>query len=181
MGSNETAAATTGGPPGNWRFFFSPGAMGAPSGPNYLLFSDVRSRTHGLHQDAGRRLRRCSSAWKRRALVENFGGSWPSPILRRRIAIYIYRWKRLRMRRRRLPMSRPRRPGGGPPRGRGPPGHEFGGRSPRRHNVGVVFSELKKLIFFARQYPHNLSLWTSSNSRVLKLHVARLLASVLRR
>ena len=37
MGSNETAAATTGGP----RVIDVFDGNGAPSGPNYLLFSDV--------------------------------------------------------------------------------------------------------------------------------------------
>ncbi len=37
MGSNETATATTGGPRVIDVFY----GNGAPSGPNYLLFSDV--------------------------------------------------------------------------------------------------------------------------------------------
>ena len=37
MGSNETATATTGGP----RVIAVFDGNGAPSGPNYLLFSDV--------------------------------------------------------------------------------------------------------------------------------------------
>ena len=37
MGSNETATATTGGP----RVFDVFDGNGAPSGPNYLLFSDA--------------------------------------------------------------------------------------------------------------------------------------------
>ena len=37
MGSNETATATTGGP----RVIYVFDGNGAPSGPNYLLFSDV--------------------------------------------------------------------------------------------------------------------------------------------
>ena len=49
MGSNETATATTGGP----RVIDVFDGNGAPSGPNYLLFSDVDRRPASLWDRSG--------------------------------------------------------------------------------------------------------------------------------
>ena len=49
MGSNETATATTGGP----RVIAVFDGNGAPSGPNYLLFSDVDRRADARWDRAG--------------------------------------------------------------------------------------------------------------------------------
>ena len=49
MGSNETATATTGGPRVIDVFY----GNGAPSGPNYLLFSDVARLSDALRDRSG--------------------------------------------------------------------------------------------------------------------------------
>ena len=49
MGSNETATTTTGGPWGIDVFY----GNGAPSGPNYLLFSDVDRLSDALRDRFG--------------------------------------------------------------------------------------------------------------------------------
>ena len=49
MGSNETATATTGGP----RVIGVFDGNGAPSGPNYLLFSDVDRLAEALWDGSG--------------------------------------------------------------------------------------------------------------------------------
>ena len=49
MGSNETATATTGGPRVIDVFY----GNGAPSGPNYLLFSDVDRLSDALLDRTG--------------------------------------------------------------------------------------------------------------------------------
>ena len=49
MGSNETATATTGGP----RVIDVFDGNGAPSGPNYLLFSDVDRLLDSLRDRSG--------------------------------------------------------------------------------------------------------------------------------
>ena len=49
MGSNETATATTGGP----RVIEVFDGNGAPSGPNYLLFSDVDRLAGSLRDRSG--------------------------------------------------------------------------------------------------------------------------------
>ena len=49
MGSNETATATTGGP----RVIDVFDGNGAPSGPNYLLFSDADRRPDSLWDRSG--------------------------------------------------------------------------------------------------------------------------------
>ena len=49
MGSNETATATTGGP----RVIDVFAGNGAPSGPNYLLFSDVERLADSLRDRSG--------------------------------------------------------------------------------------------------------------------------------
>ena len=49
MGSDETAAATTGGPRVIDVFY----GDGAPSGPNYLLFSDVDRLADSLRDRSG--------------------------------------------------------------------------------------------------------------------------------
>ena len=49
MGSNETATATTGGP----RVIGVFDGNGAPSGPNYLLFSDVDRLADSLRGRSG--------------------------------------------------------------------------------------------------------------------------------
>ena len=49
MGSNETATATTGGP----RVIDVFDGNGAPSGPNYLLFSDVDRLSGALRDRSG--------------------------------------------------------------------------------------------------------------------------------
>ena len=49
MGSNETATATTGGP----RVIGVFAGNGAPSGPNYLLFSDADRRPDSLWDRSG--------------------------------------------------------------------------------------------------------------------------------
>ena len=49
MGSDETATATTGGP----RVIAVFDGNGAPSGPNYLLFSDVNRLPDALWDGSG--------------------------------------------------------------------------------------------------------------------------------
>ena len=49
MGSDETATATTGGPPVIDVF----AGNGAPSGPNYLLFSDADRLSYSLRDRSG--------------------------------------------------------------------------------------------------------------------------------
>ena len=49
MGSNETATATTGGP----RVIDVFDGNGVPSGPNYLLFSDVDRLADSLRDRSG--------------------------------------------------------------------------------------------------------------------------------
>ena len=79
MGSNETATATTGGP----RVIDVFDGNGAPSGPNYLLFSDVdRSRTlSGIGLGSGSRLHRTRTrlVLPRELWIQNLGdlGSGP--------------------------------------------------------------------------------------------------------
>ena len=103
MGSNETATATTGGP----RVIGVFDGNGAPSGPNYLLFSGADRLSGSLWGGSG-------VGWSptphaaplgapQRALDRDLGdlGSGPTagwgPVL-----ICIYRWMRPRMRCRRL-------------------------------------------------------------------------------
>ena len=76
MGSNELATATTGGP----RVIDVFDGNGAPSGPNYLLFSDAGRPSDALRD-------RSKVGWSprphapilgapRELWIENFGGSW---------------------------------------------------------------------------------------------------------
>ena len=115
MGSDETATATTGGP----RVIDVFDGNGAPSGPNYLLFVDADRLSDSLWDRSG--------VWgsptphapplgaPQRALDPKLGGIWlwPDGWLGE-LPIYIYRWKRPRMRRRRLRTSStiPQRPQG---------------------------------------------------------------------
>ena len=75
MGSDEIATATTGGPRVIGVFV----GNGVPSGPNYLLFSDVDRLSDALWDSSG-------AGWSptphapvlgvlQRALIQNFGGS----------------------------------------------------------------------------------------------------------
>ena len=76
MGSNETATATTGGP----RVIDVFDGNGAPSGPNYLLFSDADRPSDSLRDRSGvggrRRRMRPRLELSRELWIENFGGSW---------------------------------------------------------------------------------------------------------
>ena len=91
MGSNETATATTGGPQVIGVF----AGTGAPSGPNYLLFSDV-DRPAGSLRD------RSKAGWSptphtpvlgalQRALDRDLGGLglWPDVWLRELYNMYL--------------------------------------------------------------------------------------------
>ena len=110
IGSNETATATTGGP----RVIDVFDGNGAPSGPNYLLFSDADRLVYSLRDRSG-------IGWSPRphtpvlgALwIENSGDwYWRSAHCWGPVLICIHRWKRPRMRRRRLytTSSDPERP-----------------------------------------------------------------------
>jgi len=114
MGSNETATATTGGPRVIGVFY----GNGAPSGPNHLLFSDVDRPSNLLWDSSvvGRPRRPHAPALG--ALLRALDPKlwyWSvccwGPVL-----ICIHRWKRPRMRCRRLRTSSidPRRLPGGP-------------------------------------------------------------------
>ena len=74
MGSDETATATTGGP----RVLDVFHGNGAPSGPNYLLFSDVDRLSASLWVRSGSgsclgRMRQ-HLGLSRELWIENFGG-----------------------------------------------------------------------------------------------------------
>ena len=76
MGSDETAITIPGGP----RVIDVFDGNGAPSGPNYLLFSDADrpSDRSGIGLGSGsrlRRMRRCLGL-SRELWIQNFGGSW---------------------------------------------------------------------------------------------------------
>ena len=77
MGSNETATATTGGP----RVIDVFDGNGAPSGPNYLLFSgaDRLATLSEIGLGSGSRLdrMRLRSVLARELWIEIFGKSWP--------------------------------------------------------------------------------------------------------
>ena len=149
VGSNETATATTGG----HRLIDVFDGNGAPSGPNYLLFSDVDRLSDSLWD-------RSEVGWSptphaavlgalQRALDPKLGelGLWPDGWLGE-LPICIYRWKHRCMRRRRLPMSSsdPRRPRGDL-------------RTTNRQDsidapalVASSISRIKKINFFGPQY-----------------------------
>ena len=91
MGSNETATATTGGPRVIDVFY----GNGAPSGPNYLLFSDVDRLVYSLRD-------RSKVVWSptphtpvlgalQRALDRDLGdlGLWPDVWLRELYNMYL--------------------------------------------------------------------------------------------
>ena len=77
MGSNETATATTGAP----RVICVFDGNGAPSGPNYLLFSDVDRPLDALWDRSGvgwsPRPHARELGALQRALDRNLGKSWP--------------------------------------------------------------------------------------------------------
>ena len=77
MGSDETATATSGGP----RVIGVFDGNGAPSGPNYLLFSDVDRRPDSLGGRSGvgqsPRAPAPGLGAPRELWVQNFGISWP--------------------------------------------------------------------------------------------------------
>ena len=115
MGSNETAVTIPGGP---WVIDVLTG-NGAPSGPNYLLFSDVDRFADFLWDRSG-------VGWSptphapvlgapQRALIQNFWGIMvKSNRAQRTLLICMHRWKppRVRSRRSRTSSSDPRRPPG---------------------------------------------------------------------
>ena len=76
MGSNETATATTGGP----RVIDVFAGNGAPSGPNYLLFSDVDRLADTLWDRSEVRWSLCRMRRRlglsRELWIEIFGKSW---------------------------------------------------------------------------------------------------------
>ena len=106
MGSNETAITIPGGP----RVIDVFDGSGAPSGPNYLLFSDADRPSDSLWDRSEIRWSRRPHApilgAPQRALDRKPGGLglWPDGWLRE-LPICIYRWMHPRMRRRRLRTS----------------------------------------------------------------------------
>ena len=105
MGSNETATATTGGP----RVIDVFDGNGVPSGPNYLLFSDVDRFADSLWDRSG-------VGWSptphapvlgapQRALDRNLWQIMAGGNSAKDLGRCILLWKRRRMRRRRLPTS----------------------------------------------------------------------------
>ena len=134
---------------------------GAPSGPHCLLFSDVDRRPASLWDRSG-------FGWSptphapvlgapQRALNPKLGGLWLWPdVWLRELPTCIYRWKRPRMRRRRLHMSCTI-----PQRSQGDL------RTTNRQDsasaavmAGPSISRIKKNIFFGPQYVSHWSLWT---------------------
>ena len=113
MGSNETATATIGGP----RVIYVFDGNGAPSGPNYTLFSGADRLADSLRDRSGVRWSPMPHApvlgALQRALDRNL---WQimvkSSRAQRTLPICIHRWKPPRMRRRRLYVysTDPRRP-----------------------------------------------------------------------
>ena len=115
MGSNETATATTGGPRVIDVFY----GNGAPSGPNYLLFSDA-DRLADVLRD------RSEVGWSPRPHVAALGALkraldrklWgimvQSNRAQRTLLVCMHRWKppRVRCRRLRTSSTDPRRPQG---------------------------------------------------------------------
>ena len=83
MGSNETATATTGGP----RVIDVFAGNGAPSGPNYLLFSDVDRLADTLWDRSEVRWSLCRMRRRlglsRELWIEIFGKSWSRAIERK--------------------------------------------------------------------------------------------------
>ena len=128
----------------------------------YFLWMQIGSRTpSGIGLGSSSRLRRMRQCLglSRELWIENLGGSWYwssecwGPVL-----ICIHRWKRPRMRRRRLPMSGtdPRRPRGDL-------------RTTNRQDstdaaamASSSISRIKKIIFFGPQEVSHRSLWTLS-------------------
>ena len=106
MGSNETATATTGGPRVIDVFY----GNGAPSGPNYLLFSDADRPSDSLRDRSGvgwsPRQHAPVLGAPQRALDRNL---WQIMVqsnrAQRTLLICMHRWKPPRMRCRRLPTS----------------------------------------------------------------------------
>ena len=106
MGSDETATATSGGPRAIGVFY----GNGAPSGPNYLLFSHADRLSDSLWGRSGVGESPTPDARAlgapQRALDPKLGGimvvvhTLPSTL-----PICIHRWERPRMRGRRLPTS----------------------------------------------------------------------------
>ena len=148
MGSNETATATTGGP----RVIDVFDGNGAPSGPNYLLFSDVDRLADSLRDRSG-------VGWSpmphapvlgalQRALDRNL---WQIMVqsnrAQRTLLICMHRWKPPRVRCRRLRTSTTDQ--------KRPPGDL---RAANRQDsidaavmAGPSISRIKKNIFFAPQ------------------------------
>ena len=149
MGSNETATATTGGP----RVIDVFDGNGAPSGPNYLLFSDVDRLADSLWDRSG-------VGWSptphalvfgapQRALDRNLWGIMvQSNRAQRNLLIYMHRWKPPRARCRRLPMSSSDRKR---PRGDLRTTNRQDSHRRARHG-GVVNIANEKNIFFAPPY-----------------------------
>ena len=89
MGSNETATATTGGP----RVIDVFAGNGAPSGPNYLLLSDIDRLSDAFWDSSGvigplDRLRRCLGL-PRELWIEIFGKSWSRALERKGPCLYV--------------------------------------------------------------------------------------------
>ena len=83
---------------------------GVPSGPNYLLFSDVDRFADSLWDRSGvgwsPTLHAPVLELPRELWIEIFGKSWSRAVERKGpVLMCIYRWERPRMRRRRLHMS----------------------------------------------------------------------------
>ena len=148
MGSNETATATTGGP----RVIDVFDGNGAPSGPNYLLFSDVDRLADSLRDRSGvgwsPRQHAPVLGAPQRALDRNL---WQIMVqsnrAQRTLLICMHRWKPPRVRCRRLPTSTTDQ--------KRPPGDL---RAANRQDsidaavmAGPSISRIKKNIFFAPQ------------------------------
>ena len=148
MGSNETATATTGGP----RVIDVFDGNGAPSGPNYLLFSDADRPSDSLRDRSGvgwsPRQHAPVLGAPQRALDRNL---WQIMVqsnrAQRTLLICMHRWKPPRVRCRRLPTSTTDL--------KRPPGDL---RVTNRQDsidaavmVGQSISRIKKIIFFAPQ------------------------------
>ena len=103
MGSNETATATTGGP----RVIDVFDGNGAPSGPNYLLFSDADRPSDSLRDRSGvgwsPRQHAPVLGAPQRALDRKLWGIMANRgIAQRTLGDVSHTWKRPRRRRRRL-------------------------------------------------------------------------------